>query len=65
MELLNENFKPAEKLMTANELVSLLNISHTTLWRHLDAGSLPRPLRLGNKRYWRYSEVVASMSNEK
>lgn len=52
----------AETLMTANDVMSMFSISSTTLWRHLNNGILPQPFRLGKKRYWKYSDVLESVS---
>lgn len=62
MEKENNESTTLETLLSANELMNLLSISSTTLWRHVNKETLPKPLCLGKKRYWRYSDVIESIS---
>lgn len=45
-----------QSLMTANDVMSLLSISSTTLWRHTKNNVIPRPFYVGRTRYWRQSD---------
>lgn len=42
----------AGELLTSLELMSMLSISSTTLWRHVKNGELPKPVYIGKRRYW-------------
>ena len=45
------------RLITAEELARMLNVSTRTLWRLLAKGELPEPVRLGGSTRWRSEEV--------
>jgi len=45
-----------QSLMTANDVMNLLSISSTTLWRHTNSNRIPRPFYVGRTRYWRQSD---------
>jgi excisionase family DNA binding protein len=47
------------KLLTADQLAKLLNISIRTLWRLRAGGKLPAPVRLGGSVRWRPVEIEA------
>ena len=55
---LNQN----DSLLTAVELMMMLSISSTTLWRHVNNGDLPKPYYVGKSRYWKYSDIMISMT---
>ncbi len=44
-------------LISAAELASLLKLSTRSLWRHLSAGQIPKPVRIGGTVRWRLEEV--------
>ena len=48
----------APKLINAEELARMMNISERTLWRLLSGGRLPQPVRIGRSTRWRLAEVV-------
>lgn len=48
---------PAPWLISAEDLASRLSISQRTLWRLLERGQLPHPLRLGGSVRWRADEL--------
>jgi prophage regulatory protein len=45
------------KLINAEELARLLDVSERTLWRLLSGGKLPQPVRIGRNTRWRLEEV--------
>jgi excisionase family DNA binding protein len=47
----------APKLINAEELARLLDVSERTLWRLLSGGKLPQPVRIGRNTRWRLEEV--------
>ncbi len=47
----------APKLINAEELARLMNISERTLWRLLSGRKLPQPVRIGRNTRWRLAEV--------
>ncbi len=49
-------FREKSSFMTANDVMSLLSISSTTLWRHIDNNAIPKPFYVGRTRYWRESD---------
>ncbi len=44
-------------LIRRHEVMRRLNISDTTLWRCVQRGDLPPPLKLGRSAYWPESEI--------
>lgn len=40
------------ELLTAEDLLGLLQVSRKTLYNHVAIGRLPAPLRIGRRRYW-------------
>lgn len=50
-----------EKLLTRQETAELLKISLTSLWKWTDKGKL-RSYGLGNRRYYKKSEVLESLT---
>ena len=49
----------APKLINAEELAQMLDISERTLWRLLSGHKLPEPVRIGRNTRWRLAEVTA------
>ena len=49
--------KTEPRLVTAQEVARLLNISTRTLWRLRSAGHLPAPVRLGGAVRWQLNEI--------
>lgn len=45
------------RLIPANELAEMLQVSTRTLWRLLSTGRLIRPVKIGAATRWRLSEV--------
>lgn len=48
-------------LLTADDLAALLKCSKATIWRRVDDGSLPQPLRIGGISRWRASAVEEAL----
>jgi excisionase family DNA binding protein len=46
------------RLITAEELAKLMQVSERTLWRLLSGGKLPQPVRIGRNTRWRLAEVT-------
>ena len=44
-------------LISADTLSHLLGISTRTIWRRLNCGDIPKPVRLGKSVRWRLSEI--------
>lgn len=47
----------APKLINAEELARLMQVSERTLWRLLSGGKLPQPVRIGRNTRWRLDVV--------
>ena len=51
------------KILRPAEVENILGISHSTLYRWIDAGHLPKPLELGpNTVGWRYQVIADFLS---
>lgn len=61
---MHKNSTPPERLIDARELRRRIPISDPTLWRWIDAGTIPPPRRIGGKRYWPESVVDAIVAGE-
>ena len=48
----------ATKLINAEELAQMLDVSERTLWRLLSGGKVPQPVRIGRNTRWRLTEVA-------
>ncbi|WP_152051756.1 helix-turn-helix transcriptional regulator [Tautonia marina] len=46
------------RLITAEELAKLMQVSERTLWRLLSGGKVPQPVRIGRNTRWRLAEVT-------
>lgn len=57
------------KLLNFNELRDALGgRGRTTVYRDIELGRLPQPIKIGGRLYWRESEIVAffeEMADEK
>jgi len=51
------------RLIAADELARLLDVSTRTVWRLLSAGQLVQPVRLGGSVRWRLDEVRQWINN--
>jgi predicted DNA-binding transcriptional regulator AlpA len=49
----------APRLINAEELARMMDISERTLWRLLSGGKVPQPVRIGRNTRWRLAEVAA------
>jgi prophage regulatory protein len=50
-----------DRLLKTREVMELLNVGRTTLWRWMAAGKFPRPIKIGDRgdNRWRQSEIDA------
>ena len=48
-----------DPMLTVREIAAELNLSVPTIYRHLDAGIFPRPVRIGRSVRWRRSTIEA------
>ena len=48
----------APRLINAEELATMMQISERTLWRLLSGGKVPKPVRIGRNTRWRLAEVT-------
>lgn len=46
-------------LLPASQAAKMVGIGTSTFWRHLSAGLLPDPVRLGGRTLWRLDELQA------
>lgn len=54
------------KLLTVSEVATILTISTREVWRRVDSGELPRPIRLGLRtRRWPREEIEAVIERAK
>jgi excisionase family DNA binding protein len=44
--------------LDVTEVAQMLGISKRTVYRLLDGGEIPRPIKLGNATRWRRSDIV-------
>lgn len=65
MRIADESRKTLEdsehRLMNRPQLRVLLPVSDMTIWRMEQEGTLPRHLRIGNRAFWKYAEVIAAL----
>lgn len=47
------------RMITINELATILGMSKRTVWRLLSAGEIPEPVRLGGSTRWPLAQVEA------
>jgi predicted DNA-binding transcriptional regulator AlpA len=50
-----------DPLLTAKEVAAMLKVSVATLYREMDRGTLPRPVKLGACSRWPQSEILAAI----
>ncbi|MGN6304854.1 MAG: helix-turn-helix transcriptional regulator [Mesorhizobium sp.] len=50
-----------DPLLTVKEVAALLKISVPTIYREMDRGHLPRPVKLGACSRWPQSEILAAI----
>jgi predicted DNA-binding transcriptional regulator AlpA len=51
--------KPPEPLMTVRDVATLLKCGVATVWRNVQRGNLPQPVRFGGCTRWRRSDIEA------
>lgn len=52
-----------DSLVTAKELSTSLKKSKATIYRWVNAGKFPKPIKINNSTLWRASEVNAWINN--
>lgn len=50
------------KLIRESELREMIPIYHSTVWRCVNMGVLPSPVKMGRNTFWAKSEVKASIN---
>ncbi|MGB3831200.1 MAG: helix-turn-helix domain-containing protein [Mesorhizobium sp.] len=50
-----------DPLLTAKEVAAMLKISVPTIYREMNRGHLPRPVKLGSCSRWPQSEILAAI----
>lgn len=45
------------RLLDTSQVLSLVPVSRTTLWRWIDSGEFPRPIKSGGTNLWTNKEV--------
>jgi excisionase family DNA binding protein len=48
-------------LLSDHTAAALLGISRATLWRQVNAGHLPKPIKLGGSTRWRRDELMTAI----
>ena len=46
-----------DSLLTIEDVAQTLAISKATVWRHVKAGLLPKPIKIGAATRWRWSGI--------
>lgn len=49
------------KLMTVQEVGTLLGCSRTTIWRRVQDGTLPKPIKIGGITRWRSTDLYSAL----
>jgi prophage regulatory protein len=53
----------SQRLITFNELRKRLgNRGRTTIYRDIDSGRLPRPVKIGSRLYWAEADIDAAIA---
>lgn len=58
----NGSFK--RMLMSDIEVAALLGCSRASVWRDVDRGLLPRPIRFAGRTRWLFDEVEAAIAKQ-
>lgn len=53
--------KSDTKLIRESELREMIPVSHTTIWRYVNMGVLPTPIKMGRNTFWNKAEVEAKI----
>lgn len=57
------NSNTTYRLLTALDVMVLLSISSTTLWRLIKRGEIEKPMYVGRTRYWKREELMSKLEN--
>jgi len=52
------------KLIRASDVMEMLSISKATLWRWVNNGTIPDPVRIGRARRWHKQDIEAIANPE-
>lgn len=58
----NESKEDENKLLSRKEVAGFYGISLTSLWRWEMKGSIPKPIRIGGKSFWRKSDILDDLT---
>jgi len=53
---------PPDRLMRMPQVLEVVPIAESTVWKYVKQGTFPRPVRLGRCSVWKESEVQAWLS---
>ena len=45
-------------LLKESDVLALLSMSRTSLWRHVKAGTVPKPIYIGSAKRWRAFDIA-------
>ena len=51
-----------KELLNVKEVATTLGLGVSTIWRQLDQGQFPKPIRLGGATRWRRADIEAIYS---
>lgn len=51
-----------ETLLTVRDVAARLNCGVATVWRNVQRGNLPKPVRIGGLTRWRPSDIAAVLA---
>ncbi|MBK0398533.1 helix-turn-helix domain-containing protein [Limibaculum sp. M0105] len=57
--------EPEARFLRVHEVADLFGISVATTWRHVSAGILPQPVRLGRVTRWDRADLEAAITRAK
>ena len=61
----SEKELPPHSLIQSDDLRAIMGgVSDMWLWRHLKDGSLPQPLMISRRRFWRRDEIYKFIERE-
>ncbi len=44
-------------LLNVKEVAGMLNIGVSTIWRHVNNGQMPKPIKIGGSVRWRQTDI--------
>ena len=55
---------PEKQLLSVKEVAVTLGIGVSTVWRQLDLGQFPKPIKIGRATRWRKADIEAIYTPE-